>query len=126
MELPPLKRPFFLPIISSYTLALTLVRKANGRVDGFVVEGPTAGGHNAPPRGRLQLSALGEPVYGERDAVDLAKLRELGLPFWLAGGHGTNEGLQEALAAGAAGIQVGTAFAFCDESGLDPNTRSSS
>ena len=119
-ELPPLKRPFFLPIISSYTLALTLVRKANGRVDGFVVEGPTAGGHNAPPRGRLQLSALGEPVYGERDAIDLAKIRELGLPFWLAGGHGTAEGLTEAIAAGAAGIQVGTAFAFCDESGLDP------
>jgi nitronate monooxygenase len=118
-ELPPLKRPFFLPIISSYTLALTLVRKANGRVDGFVVEGPTAGGHNAPPRGRLQLSTSGEPVYGERDVVDLAKLRELGLPFWLAGGHGTAEGLNEALAAGAAGIQVGTAFAFCDESGLD-------
>ena len=118
-ELPPLKRPFFLPIISSYTLALTLVKKANGRVDGFVVEGPTAGGHNAPPRGRLQLSTLGEPVYGERDVVDLAKLRELGLPFWLAGGHGTAEGLHGALEAGAAGIQVGTAFAFCDESDLD-------
>jgi len=118
-ELPPLKRPFFFPIISSYTLALTLVRKANGRVDGFIVEGATAGGHNAPPRGRPQLSASGEPVYGERDVVDLAKLRELGLPFWLAGGHGSAEGLSEALAAGAAGIQVGTAFAFCDESGLD-------
>jgi len=117
--LPPLKRPLFLPIISSYTLALTLVRKANGRVDGFVVEGPTAGGHNAPPRGRPPLSATGEPVYGERDAVDLGKLRDLGLPFWLAGGYGSAEGLHKALAAGAAGIQVGTAFAFCNESGLD-------
>jgi nitronate monooxygenase len=116
---PPLGRPFFLPIISSYTLALTLVKKANGRVDGFIVEGPTAGGHNAPPRGRLQLSASGEPVYGERDAVDLVKLRELGLPFWLAGGHGSAEGLSMALGAGAVGIQVGTAFAFCDESGLE-------
>ena len=29
------------------------VKKANGRVDGFIVEGPTAGGHNAPPRGEL-------------------------------------------------------------------------
>ncbi|MGZ6989301.1 MAG: nitronate monooxygenase, partial [Thermoanaerobaculia bacterium] len=117
--LPPLKRPLFLPIISSYTLALTLVRKANGRVDGFVVEGPTAGGHNAPPRGRPPLSATGEPVYGERDAVDLGKLRELGLPFWLAGGYGSAEGLRKALAAGAQGIQVGTAFAFCNESCLD-------
>jgi nitronate monooxygenase len=120
---PALKRPLFLPIIASNTLALTLHRKANGRVDGFIIEGPTAGGHNAPPRGKPALSAAGEPVYGERDVVDLAKLRELGLPFWLAGGRGTAEGLRDALASGAAGIQVGTAFAYCDESGLDTATK---
>ncbi len=118
-ELPPLlRRPLFLAIISSNTLALTMVKKANGRVDGFVVEGPTAGGHNAPPRGKLQLNEIGEPIYGERDLVDLGKLRELGLPFWLAGGYGTAEKLQEALREGAAGIQAGTVFAFCEESGL--------
>lgn len=50
-DLPPLTRPKFLPIIASNVLAVTLVRKANGRVDGFVIEGPIAGGHNAPPRG---------------------------------------------------------------------------
>ena len=44
-----------------------MLKKANGRVDGFVVEGPTAGGHNAPPRGKLQLNDAGEPIYGERD-----------------------------------------------------------
>jgi len=116
-------RPIFLPIIASNTLATTLQRKANGRVDGFIVEGPTAGGHNAPPRGKPPLSAAGEPVYGERDVVDLAKMRDLGLPFWLAGGRGTAEGLRDALASGAAGIQVGTAFAYCDESGLDAGTK---
>ena len=42
-------------------------------VDGFIVEGPTAGGHNAPPRGKPALSEQGEPVYGERDVVDLAR-----------------------------------------------------
>ncbi len=123
--LPPLTRPLFLPIIASNTLAVTLLRKSNGRVDGFIVEGPTAGGHNAPPRGKLQLTAEGEPIYGERDEVDLAKLRELGVPFWLAGGYGTHEKLQEALAAGAAGIQVGTPFAFCLETGLSPYYRES-
>ncbi len=117
-ELPPLARPKFLAIIASNTLAATMLKKANGRVDGFVIEGPTAGGHNAPPRGKLQLSEAGEPVYGERDTVDLDKLRELGLPFWLAGGYGSPEKLREALAAGAAGVQVGTIFAFCAESGL--------
>jgi nitronate monooxygenase len=117
-DMPPLKRPQFLAIIASNTLATTMVKKANGRVDGFVVEGPTAGGHNAPPRGKLQLSDRGEPVYGERDAVDLEKLGALGLPFWLAGGYGSAEKLAEALALGAAGVQVGTAFALCTESGL--------
>ena len=46
-----LRRPIFYPIVSSNVLALTMARKASGRVDGFVIEGPTAGGHNAPPRG---------------------------------------------------------------------------
>lgn len=66
----------------------------------------------------MELNEDGEPVYGERDRVDLAKMRELGLPFWLAGGYGSPEKLREALDAGAAGVQMGTAFAFCDESGL--------
>jgi nitronate monooxygenase len=117
-DLPPLARPKFIAIVSSNTLAATMLKKANGRVDGFVVEGPTAGGHNAPPRGKLWLDEAGEAVYGERDRVDLKKIRELGLPFWLAGGFGSRQKLREALNAGAAGIQVGTAFAFCSESGM--------
>lgn len=118
-----LRRPAFLPIIASNSLATMLARKANGSVNGFVVEGSTAGGHNAPPRGGDRfgpLSDSGEPIYGPRDEVDLAKLAELGLPFWLAGGTGSPEGLTAARAAGAAGIQVGTLFAYTDESGLDP------
>ena len=117
-ELPPLRRPRFLAIIASNTLAVTLLKKSNGQVNGFIIEGPTAGGHNAPPRGKLQLDAAGEPIYGERDVVDLARMRDLGVPFWLAGGYGSAEKLREALNEGAAGIQVGTPFAFCNESGL--------
>ena len=117
-DLPPLSRPQFLAIIASNVLAVTMVKKANGRVDGFIIEGPTAGGHNAPPRGKLQLNDAGEPIYGDRDQVDLEKIRELGLPFWLAGGYGSADELSKALAQGAVGVQVGTAFAFCNESGL--------
>lgn len=117
-DLPALKRPKFLAIVASHVLAATLAKKSNGRVDGFIVEGPTAGGHNAPPRGREPLSASGEPVYGERDEVDLGKMRAIGLPFWLAGGFGRPGRLAEALGYGAAGVQVGTAFAFCNESSL--------
>ena len=120
---PALERPRFIAIVAAASLAATLARKSNGRVDGFVVEGPTAGGHNAPPRGELRLNDHGEPVYGDRDVVDLTKLRDLALPFWLAGGVGSPEGRSAALDAGAAGIQVGTLFAYCDESGLAPNVK---
>jgi nitronate monooxygenase len=120
---PLLKRPKFLGIVASATLAMTLARKSNGKVDGFVVEGETAGGHNAPPRGVRTLSAAGEPVYGPRDVPDLEKIRELGLPFWLAGSYGDPQKLAEALRLGAAGIQVGTAFAFCEESGIRPDLK---
>ncbi len=118
---PPLRRPRFLAIVASATLAVSLARRTAG-VDGFVVEGSTAGGHNAPPRGPLTL-ANGQPVYGPRDEVDLAKIRDLGLPFWLAGSYATPDRLRQARRDGAAGIQVGTAFAFCEESGVDPTLR---
>lgn len=120
---PQLRRPLFLGIIASATLALTLAKKASGRVDGFIVEGPTAGGHNAPPRGPLQLTADGEPLYGPRDIPELDKIRALGLPFWLAGGYGRPGKLAEALSLGAAGVQVGTPFAFCEESGVQPELK---
>ncbi len=122
-SVPTLQRPDFLPIISSDSLATMLVRRANGSVEGFVVEGPTAGGHNAPPRGKMQLTEDGQPIYGERDKVKLEAIRKIGLPFWLGGGCGSPEALQAALAEGAAGVQVGTPFALCAESGLLPETR---
>ncbi|MFN8373446.1 MAG: nitronate monooxygenase [Anaerolineae bacterium] len=118
-----LKRPDFLPIISSVVLAQALIKRSSGPLQGFVIEGPIAGGHNAPPRGPLQLNDDGEPIYGEKDVVDLEKMRKLGYPFWLAGGYGSPEKLEEALSEGAAGIQVGTAFAYCDESGMEPELR---
>ena len=121
--LPPVHRPEFLAIVSSATLALTLAKKSTGRVDGFVVEGALAGGHNAPPRGPMQLSAEGEPIYGARDVADLPKIRELGLPFWLAGAFSRPGKIAEAQQHGAAGIQVGTAFAFCEESGILPDLK---
>jgi len=120
-DAPLLKRPKFLAVISSATLAITLAKKATGSVDGFVVEGSAAGGHNAPPRGKVHLNEKGEPIYGERDQPDLDKIKGLGLPFWLAGSFGAPGKLAEARRLGAAGVQVGTAFAFCEESGIDPD-----
>lgn len=116
----PLRRPKFIAIVASHALATNLARKSTSHVDGFVVEGPTAGGHNAPARGAPTYNELGEPIYGERDLVDLNQMRELGVPFWLAGGTGSPEHLAYALEQGASGVQVGTLFAYCDESGFDP------
>lgn len=121
-RLPPAPRPRFLAIVSSHVLA-TMFARLDARVDGFIVEAPTAGGHNAPPRGKLQLSDSGEPVYGERDEPDFEVIAGLGLPFWLAGMRAEPDQLRDALSLGAVGIQVGTAFAFCEESGLLPDLK---
>jgi NAD(P)H-dependent flavin oxidoreductase YrpB (nitropropane dioxygenase family) len=122
-DLPDLTRPLFLAIVSSEVLVAYLDRDPEIRPDGVVIEGPRAGGHNAPPRGRPVLDERGQPVFGPRDVADVAKVAAVGLPFWLAGGQGTPEALREALAAGAAGVQVGTAFALSAESGLTDELR---
>ena len=122
---PEIRRPKFLAIIASNSLATMLTRKATGKVDGFVIEGPTGGGHNAPARGELRYNERGEPVYGERDEVDLEKMRQLGVPFWIAGGAGSPDRVVEALEAGAAGVQVGTLFAYSDESGMTETVKRS-
>jgi len=119
----PLRRPRFDAIVASVDLAGALAANPTTRPDGFVVEGHTAGGHNAPPRGPRRLDARGQPVYDGRDVVDPREMANLGVPYWMAGSYGTPEGLARALAGGAAGVQVGTAFAFCRESGMAPGLR---
>ena len=110
-------RPRFLAIVSSHIVAKTMVRKATGEVFGFVVENYDAGGHNAPPR--KSRGGGGDVVgFGDQDVPDLKRIESLGKPFWLAGKYATGDKLVDALGVGAAGVQVGTAFAFCDESGI--------
>ncbi|MEI2826050.1 MAG: nitronate monooxygenase [Dermatophilaceae bacterium] len=120
---PVLPSPAVLAVVASTDLATGLATGGATRPDGFVIEGEVAGGHNAPPRGPRRVDDLGQPVYDDRDVVDLDAVLALGLPVWLAGGYGTPERLAEARALGAAGVQVGTAFAFCDESGFAPDIK---
>ena len=123
-ELAPVRRPFFLAIVSGHVLATYLYRNEATRPDGFVVEGPSAGGHNTPPRGALKLDETGQPIYSERDLVDCEKMKAIGAPFWLAGGAATAEQVRAALAQGAVGVQVGTLFALSSDSGTsDANRR---
>mgnify|MGYP005841773205 CR=1 FL=1 len=135
-----LKRPDFLPIVSSVVLAQSMLKRATGKgptkgINGFVVELPTAGGHNAPPRGfrydaekkshTVDLNERGEPVYGPKDEVDLEKfaaaIKEL--PFWMAGSYAKPEKFAEVRKIGGAGVQVGTAFALAEESGMRDDAR---
>lgn len=135
-----LKRPNFIPIVSSVVLAQSMIKRASGQgefhgIDGFVVELPTAGGHNAPPRGfrydpvthahDVSLNEKGEPVYGVKDEVDLKKFAKAtkGLPFWMAGSYAKPDKFQTVLEIGGAGVQVGTAFALSQESGMKDETR---
>ncbi|CAB9499186.1 2-Nitropropane dioxygenase [Seminavis robusta] len=125
-----LKRPDFLPIVSSVVLAQSMLKRASGKgptkgIDGFVVELNTAGGHNAPPRGAMDLNEKGEPVYGPKDDVDLTKFQKAvkGLPFWMAGSYAKPEKFAQVKEIGGAGVQVGTAFALSQESGMKDETR---
>ena len=100
-----------------------------------MVELNTAGGHNAPPRGfrydakakahAADLNERGEPVYGEKDTVNLEKFAKAtkGLPFWLAGSYADPKKLCDVLEVGGAGVQVGTTFALAKESGMEGTTK---
>lgn len=117
-----LREPRFIAIVSTCEQAEQLAESEATRPFGFVFEGPTAGGHNAPPADYRR--ALGEPPkWGPKDELDLPRLAGLRQPFWLAGDYGNPEGLRKALEVGAAGVQFGTILAFSDESGMSPALR---
>lgn len=120
--LPALTAPKFLAIVSSDILASYLAKDEATRPDGFVIEGHLAGGHNAPPRGK-KFDENNEPIYNERDEPNLAKMQVLGIPYWLAGAYGSPERVADAISTGAQGVQVGTLFALCTDSGLTSEIR---
>lgn len=116
---PELARPAFLAIVTGETLATYLAKKDETRPDGFVVEHWRAGGHNAPPR-RMQDTESG---FGPLDEVNLEKMVNVGLPFWLAGGRATGTTYRDAIANGAKGVQIGSLFAMSTDSGMRDDLR---
>lgn len=123
VDVSALHRPKFLAIVSSHILANYLARDQVTRPDGFVIEGPTAGGHNAPPRAKGAKTADGQVAFNEKDLADIEKVKLVGLPFWLGGGYGTPEKVKEAINLGAVGVQVGSLFALSRESGITEELR---
>ncbi|MFB6346855.1 MAG: nitronate monooxygenase [bacterium] len=120
---PELNRPDFYPIVASDVLAKILDHKLDDDlITGWIIEGPVAGGHNAPPRNK-QTDEDGNPIYDEKDEVNLDRVRDLGYPFYLAGGYGTPERFRRALDRGASGIQVGSIFSLAKESGYPADVK---
>lgn len=80
-------------------------------VDAVVASGFEAGGHRPS-----FLAAAEESLTGT--FVLLQQIRDrVRIPVIAAGGIGTGKGIAAALALGADGVQVGTAFLACEESG---------
>ena len=110
------KRPVFLGVVGNH-----LGVKGLPNADGYVFEGPIAGGHNPPARSKT-LNDIGEPLYGPKDEMNFDLLAMLlkqnggHQPYWLAGNYSAR--LAEAISRGASGVQVGTPFAFSQDSGI--------
>lgn len=123
-EAADLAAPKFLAIVASAELARALAKDPESKPYGFVIEGPEAGGHSAPPA-RKSFDAQGRPVliYTESDRADVGAIAALGLPFWLAGSYASLDRLRQARALGASGIQLGTLAALSGQSGMSPPLR---
>jgi nitronate monooxygenase len=86
-------------------------------VDVIAASGFAAGGHRGSFLQRSEDSLMGTMALVPQ-VVDAVKL-----PVVAAGGIGDARGIVAALALGAEGVQMGTAFLACEESGANPHHR---
>jgi len=114
-----------IPILSE-ARAIGLVLKKwqrKGRLpDAIVIEHPRyAGGH----LGAAKIEELGDPRFDFAQVLPAAErlfeeLRIAPIPLIVAGGINSPERVREALALGAAGVQVGTPYAVAEEGDAHP------
>jgi nitronate monooxygenase len=104
--------------IGTATTAEEAVALEEAGVDAIVASGFEAGGHRGSFLRRSEDSLTGTIALVPRivDAVQV--------PVIAAGGIGDARGVVAALALGAEGVQIGTAFLACEESGAGPLHRS--
>jgi NAD(P)H-dependent flavin oxidoreductase YrpB (nitropropane dioxygenase family) len=120
-----LRPPRMIPVLSNFAFPKRILdvweREYGGeRPFAFVLENHLAGGHNAPPRNKSE--------FGDLDNIDhyFEKVQALGVPVYVAGAlrrGGTRADLEEWIGRGAYGLQVGSRFALCEESGLRPDLK---
>ena len=116
--------PKMIPILSNFAFPKRLLdtwQKSYGaRPFAFVLENHAAGGHNAPPRNKSDFTAQ-DDLEGYFE-----KVVALGVPVFVAGDFkngGTHEDYEFWRARGAYGVQVGSRFALCNESGMRADLR---
>jgi len=114
--------PRLIPILSNYAFPKRVLdiwnRQFNGiRPDAFVLENHKAGGHNAYPRNK--------ETFAQADDVEnyFERVLELGVPVYVAGGGTTREDFLRWQSLGAYGVQAGSRFALCRESGMRDDLR---
>jgi nitronate monooxygenase len=103
-------------VSSATTVAEARWLEANG-ADAIVAQGVEAGGH----RGMF----LGQNLETQIETMTLLRqiVSAVGVPVIAAGGIADAKGVAAALAAGAAGVQVGTAYLLCPEATTSPRHR---
>lgn len=84
------------------------------RVDAIVAQGSEAGGHRGTFQGKAEDALINTDKLIQLLATDIR------IPIIAAGGIMNAEGIITSLSAGAAAIQMGTAFLACHESGIHP------
>jgi nitronate monooxygenase len=100
-------------LCSATTLEEALALQARG-VDAVIAQGLEAGGH----RGMFLSTDLNTQMGSLALLPQL--VRALDLPVIAAGGIADARGVAAAMALGAAGVQVGTAYLLCPESTIGP------
>jgi nitronate monooxygenase len=116
----------FVPIVSSGRAAKIILRHWDGHhkrlPDGFVVEGPMAGGHLGFKRDDLELESndIKSLVADVLDVVHPFEQRHnKGIPVIAAGGIFTGHDIRDMLQLGASGVQMATRFVATDECDAD-------
>jgi nitronate monooxygenase len=102
-----------LTVVTVTTVREALIALRCG-VDALVAQGPDAGGH------RATFSPLAAPPGDSLDDLITALVACFDCPVIAAGGLGTSDDVERVCHAGAAAVQLGTAFLLTDEAGTHP------
>ncbi|MDH3700426.1 MAG: nitronate monooxygenase family protein [Alphaproteobacteria bacterium] len=108
-----LKEAGIILLCSATTVAEARELEAGG-IDAVIAQGFEAGGHRGTLRPPFENGSVGTMALVPQvaDAVTV--------PVIAAGGIADGRGIAAAFALGASGVQMGTAFLSCPESGVDP------